>query len=80
MATEAASADPLQRLEQDQLAVINEPFQTVLGRPLIGNGANAAPGSGQNGGAGVVPMLLDPPLTPAPPVPNNPAAPPSPPR
>ncbi|MGB9222848.1 MAG: PGRS repeat-containing protein, partial [Mycobacterium sp.] len=32
--------------------MLNAPFQVALGRPLIGNGANAAPGSGQNGGAG----------------------------
>ncbi|OBF48961.1 PE family protein, partial [Mycobacterium sp. 852002-50816_SCH5313054-b] len=45
---EAANASPLQEL----LNVINAPTQTLLGRPLIGNGANGAPGTGQNGGAG----------------------------
>ncbi|WP_415624203.1 PE family protein, partial [Mycobacterium intermedium] len=45
---EAASSSPLQQL----LNLVNTPFQTVLGRPLIGNGANAAVGSGANGGDG----------------------------
>src|SRR5258707_7061221 len=45
---EAAAATPLQSL----LDLINAPFLTLTGRPLIGNGANAAPGSGANGGAG----------------------------
>ncbi|MGO9695856.1 MAG: hypothetical protein ACLPYO_19325, partial [Mycobacterium sp.] len=48
--TEAASASPLQALEQDVLAVVNAPTEAVLGRPLIGNGANGGPG--QTGGAG----------------------------
>ncbi|POX97336.1 hypothetical protein C3479_24770, partial [Mycobacterium kansasii] len=51
-AAEAANVAPLQVLEQQVLGVINAPTQLLLGRPLIGNGANAAPGSGQNGGAG----------------------------
>jgi hypothetical protein len=54
-ATEAANADPLQTLEQDVLGVINAPTNTVLGRPLIGNGANGtttAQGVGTPGGAG----------------------------
>ena len=46
--TEAASTNPLQQL----FAVINAPTEVLLGRPLIGNGANAAPGSGQKGGDG----------------------------
>nr|WP_081290974.1 PE family protein [Mycobacterium asiaticum] len=45
---ESAAAQPLQSL----LDVINSPFVTATGRPLIGNGANGAPGTGQNGGAG----------------------------
>ncbi len=45
---EAANASPLQEL----LNVINAPTQTLLGRPLIGNGANGAPGTGQNGAPG----------------------------
>ncbi|SOJ57838.1 putative PE-PGRS family protein PE_PGRS24 [Mycobacterium simulans] len=45
---EAASATPMQEL----LNLINAPFVTLTGRPLIGNGANGAPESGANGGAG----------------------------
>lgn len=73
---EAANASPLQQA----LNVINAPTQTLLGRPLIGNGTNGAPGTGQaggpggllygnggNGGSGGAP------------IPNNPAAPPAPP-
>ncbi|WP_156452540.1 PE family protein, partial [Mycobacterium gordonae] len=45
---EAAGASPLQAV----LDVINAPTQALLNRPLIGNGANAAPGSGLNGGDG----------------------------
>ncbi|WP_459797766.1 PE family protein, partial [Mycobacterium riyadhense] len=45
---EAAAASPLEAL----LNLINTPTQLLLGRPLIGNGANGAPGTGQNGGAG----------------------------
>lgn len=51
-AAEAANASPLQTLEQNVLAVINAPTQTLLGRPLIGNGTNGGAGTGQNGGAG----------------------------
>jgi hypothetical protein len=51
-ATEAANASPLQTVEQDVLGAINTPFLALTGRPLIGNGANGAPGSGQNGGSG----------------------------
>ena len=46
-ATEASNASPLQTLEQDVLAVINAPTETFLGRPLIGDGTNAAVGSGE---------------------------------
>ncbi|OBA71899.1 hypothetical protein A5641_09710, partial [Mycobacterium sp. 1554424.7] len=46
---EAANASPLQTIEQDILGVVNAPTQTLLGRPLIGNGTNAAPGSGLPG-------------------------------
>ncbi len=49
---EAANASPLQTLQQDLLGAINAPTELLLGRPLIGNGANAAPGSGANGQAG----------------------------
>ncbi len=51
-ATEAANASPLQTLEQDVLGMINAPSQMLTGRPLIGDGANAAPGTGGNGGDG----------------------------
>jgi hypothetical protein len=51
-ATEAASSSPLQTLEQDVLGIINTPTQVLFGRPLIGNGANAAPGSGADGAPG----------------------------
>ena len=54
-AAEAANVNPLQTLEQDVLAVINAPTNTLLGRPLIGHGANGATnaqGVGTPGGAG----------------------------
>lgn len=41
---EAAAATPLQSVEQQLLDVINMPTNLLLGRPLIGNGANGAPG------------------------------------
>ncbi|MCV7088725.1 PE family protein, partial [Mycobacterium interjectum] len=50
--TEAANASPLQTLEGDVLGVVNAPTQALLGRPLIGNGADGAPGTGQAGGPG----------------------------
>jgi hypothetical protein len=37
---QAAAANPLQAL----LSALNAPFQAATGRPLVGNGANAAPG------------------------------------
>ncbi|OOK70335.1 PE family protein [Mycobacterium kansasii] len=37
---EAVSATPLQLLEQQVLGLINAPAQAILGRPLIGNGAD----------------------------------------
>src|SRR5689334_19943121 len=43
--TEAANATPL----QDLLDRVNAPFETVLGRPLIGDGADGTPGTGANG-------------------------------
>ncbi len=49
--TEAANASPLQTLEQDLLNVINAPTEALLGRPLIGNGANSTT-PGVPGGAG----------------------------
>lgn len=48
--TEAANANPLQTVEQEALAAINTPSLLLTGRPLIGNGANGAQFSGQNGG------------------------------
>ncbi|WP_422120444.1 PE family protein, partial [Mycobacterium marinum] len=47
-AAEAANAGPLQQL----LAVINAQSVALTERPLIGNGASGAPGSGADGGAG----------------------------
>src|ERR1700678_4201371 len=47
---EAANSSPLQAVEQQVSGVINAPTQVLLGRPLIGNGANGAPGTGANGG------------------------------
>lgn len=51
---EAASASPLQTVEQNLLGAINAPTQTLFGRPLIGNGADGQTiaGVGQQGGAG----------------------------
>ncbi|WP_083047471.1 PE family protein, partial [Mycobacterium shinjukuense] len=51
-AAEALNASPLQVLEQDILSLINAPTNMLFGRPLIGNGADGAPGTGQPGGAG----------------------------
>ncbi|WP_257535295.1 PE family protein, partial [Mycobacterium ulcerans] len=45
---EAANAEPLQPL----LDLINAPTQALLARPLIGDGTNGAPGTGQAGGNG----------------------------
>lgn len=41
---EAANASPLQTVEQGLLNAVNAPTQTLLGRPLIGDGAAGAPG------------------------------------
>ncbi|BBX59457.1 hypothetical protein MSHO_48020 [Mycobacterium shottsii] len=49
---EAASAAVLQTVGQDLVNVVNRPTQALLGRPPIGNGSDAASGSGANGGAG----------------------------
>ncbi|WP_415823611.1 PE family protein, partial [Mycobacterium basiliense] len=38
-------------VEVTLLNAINAPTQALLGRPLFGNGTNAAPGSGADGGA-----------------------------
>ncbi|EUA88322.1 PE family protein [Mycobacterium ulcerans str. Harvey] len=47
-AAEAANASPLDQL----MGVVNAPAQALLGRPLIGNGANGADGTGAAGGDG----------------------------
>ncbi|ORB87866.1 PE family protein, partial [Mycobacterium kansasii] len=49
-AAEAANVSPLQALEQFLLGAINGP--TIAGRPLIGNGTDGAPGTGEPGGPG----------------------------
>ncbi|ORA07997.1 PE-PGRS family protein, partial [Mycobacterium asiaticum DSM 44297] len=49
---EAANAGPLQSLEQGVLGLVNAPTNTLLGRPLIGDGVNGAAGTGQAGGDG----------------------------
>lgn len=51
-ANAAAVANPWQALQQQVLNLINTPTEVLLQRPLIGNGADGAPGTGQNGGAG----------------------------
>ena len=52
---EAANASPLQAVENAVLGVINAPTEALAGRPLIANGADAAAGSGLNGGdAGIL--------------------------
>ncbi|GFG77683.1 PecA family PE domain-processing aspartic protease [Mycobacterium paragordonae] len=54
-AAEAGSAATLQTLEQDLLTIINAPTNALLGRPLIGPGADGttnAQGIGTPGGAG----------------------------
>ncbi|EUA87055.1 PE family protein [Mycobacterium ulcerans str. Harvey] len=50
-AADVANASPLQTLEQDLLGVLNAPTQALLGRPLIGDGADGT-APGQGGGAG----------------------------
>lgn len=40
---EAASATPLQQIEQALLGVINTPTEALVGRKLIGDGAHGAP-------------------------------------
>ncbi|WP_183078118.1 PE domain-containing protein [Mycobacterium tuberculosis] len=39
-------------VEQSLLAAVNAPTQALFGRPLIGNGADGSPGTGQAGGPG----------------------------
>ncbi len=47
-AAELANINPLERA----LDLINQPTRTLLGRPLIGNGGDGRPGTGQDGGPG----------------------------
>ena len=51
---EAASASPLQTVQQDALSLINAPAQALLGRPLIGNGADATTPGGNGGDGGIL--------------------------
>ena len=51
LTAEAANASPLQTVLDDLLGVVNAPTEALLGRPLIGNGANGTAAS-PNGGAG----------------------------
>ena len=51
-AAEATSASWLQTFKQDALGAINAPTNALLGRALIGDGTNGAPGTGQAGGPG----------------------------
>lgn len=50
-ATEAAVTAPLRAVEQNVLGAVNAPTEALLGRPLIGNGADGTAAS-PNGGAG----------------------------
>ena len=47
---ETANGSLLQNVEQDALSLVNAPTEALLGRPLIGNGADGGPG--QNGEPG----------------------------
>ncbi|WP_237079691.1 PE family protein, partial [Mycobacterium tuberculosis] len=53
VSAEATNAAPLATLEHNVLNALNAPTQALLGRPLIGDGAAGAPGTGQAGGAAV---------------------------
>ncbi|MGA9674669.1 MAG: PE family protein, partial [Mycobacterium sp.] len=47
---EAANASPLQAVVQGaQSLAVFSPVKDLTGRPLVGNGANGAPGTGANG-------------------------------
>ncbi len=48
----AFAANPAAAVVQDLLGLVNAPFLSLTGRPLIGNGANGAPLSGANGAPG----------------------------
>lgn len=45
ISAEDANVSPLQTFERDMLAAINTPTETLLGRPLIGDGANGTASS-----------------------------------
>jgi hypothetical protein len=52
-AAEAANVSPLQALgQQAQALAAFSPLKDLTGRPLFGDGANGAPGTGQAGGNG----------------------------
>ncbi|WP_155768985.1 PE domain-containing protein [Mycobacterium asiaticum] len=51
-AAEAVNLGPLQPVADSILGAINAPTNLLLDRPLIGNGYNGAPGTGQRGGDG----------------------------
>ncbi|WP_205873744.1 PE domain-containing protein [Mycobacterium camsae] len=51
-AAEAVNAGPLQPVVDQVLGAINAPTNLLLGRPLIGDGYNGTPGTGQAGGDG----------------------------
>lgn len=51
-AAEAVNAGPLQPVVDGVLDLINTPTNLLLGRPLIGDGYNGTPGTGQAGGDG----------------------------
>ncbi|MCV7075719.1 PE family protein, partial [Mycobacterium szulgai] len=51
-AAEATNATPLRTLGHELLHVINAPTEALVGRPLIGNGADGSAGSGASGEAG----------------------------
>ncbi|WP_156452453.1 PE family protein, partial [Mycobacterium gordonae] len=53
-AAEALNASPLQAIEQGVLGVVNAPTQLLLGRPLIGDGANATTPGGAGGAGGLL--------------------------
>src|SRR5580693_3256949 len=53
-AAEAANAAPLQTVEHDILGVVNAPTQALLGRPLVGDGANASTAGGAGGAGGLL--------------------------
>ncbi|GAB7143321.1 PE family protein [Mycobacterium riyadhense] len=48
----AAELDNANPLQQAALNLINAPTRTLLGRPLIGNGADGTPGTGEDGRPG----------------------------